>query len=141
MKIIPRKDPNAEFWNEEMETLSWDQMMAIHNEKFLTQLEYVIENSLFYKKKFADANIDINDIKGIEDIDKLPYTVKMELRDSQLEAPPLGTHMACKKTDVARIYTTSGTTGRPTFIGVTHNDIEAWREASARAFWTGGFSA
>ena len=139
MKIIQRKDPAAKFWNEEMETLSWHRMMEIHNEKFLKQLHYVTQNSLFYQKKFEQANIEIRDIKGIDDITKLPYTVKMELRDSQLEAPPLGTHMTCKMRDVARIYTTSGTTGRPTFIGVTHNDIETWREAAARAFWTGGF--
>jgi len=136
---VPRHDPDAEFWNEEMETLSWDQMMDLHNKKFMSQLKYVFGKSEFYKKKFAEANIDLGDIKGIDDITKLPYTVKMELRDSQLEAPPLGTHVACKKTDVARIYTTSGTTGRPTFIGVTHNDVEVWREAAARAFWTGGF--
>ncbi|MBW2610100.1 MAG: phenylacetate--CoA ligase family protein [Deltaproteobacteria bacterium] len=139
MKIIPRKDSNEEFWNREMETMSWEQMMELHNEKFLKQIKYIFENSEFYKNKFAEANVDLGDIKGIEDITKLPFTVKMELRDSQLEAPPLGKHMACQKSDVARIYTTSGTTGRPTFIGVTHNDIEVWREAAARAFWCGGF--
>jgi len=139
MQILPRKDPDEEYWNEEMETLSMERMMEVHDEKFLKQIKYVFENSEFYQKKFGNEGIELGDIKGIDDVAKLPFTEKVELRDSQVEAPPLGTHMACQKTDVARIYTTSGTTGRPTFIGVTHHDIEVWREAAARAFWTGGF--
>jgi len=139
MKIIPRKDPDEKYWNEEMETLSMERMMEVHEEKFLKQIKYVLENSGFYQKKFGDEGIELGDIKGIDDIVKLPFTEKMELRDSQVNYPPLGSHITCKMGDVARVYSTSGTTGRPTFIGVTHYDIEVWREAAARAFWTGGF--
>ncbi len=139
MQIIPRKDPNEKYWNEEMETLSPDGYHKVHEKAFLKQLEYVFDKSAFYQNKFGEAGIKLGDIKGLDDLSKLPFTEKMELRDSQLKHPPLGSHIACNMGDVARVYSTSGTTGRPTFIGVTHKDIEVWREAAARAFWTGGF--
>ena len=129
----------SEYYNEEMETLSAEGFHDVQEKALLRQLKYVWENSEFYQKKFADANIELSDIKGLEDLAKLPFTEKAELRDSQINNPPLGTHMACSKDQVKRVYSTSGTTGRPTFIGVTKRDIETWKEAASRAFWTGGF--
>lgn len=128
-----------EYWNEEMETLSSEKFHDVQEKAFLKQLTYVWDNSEFYKKKFHEAGLEREDIKNLEDLTKLPFTEKYELRDSQINAPPLGTHTACTMTKVNRIYSTSGTTGRPTFIGVTQHDIEAWREAVCRAIWTGGF--
>lgn len=128
-----------EFWNEEMETLSPERFHDVQEKALFKQLKYVWENSEFYKKKFAEAGVALKDIKTLEDLAKLPFTEKAELRDSQITAPPLGTHVACAVEKVKRIYSTSGTTGRPTFIGLTKRDLAAWREASCRAFWTGGF--
>ena len=128
-----------EFWNEEMETLSPEKFHEVQEKALLKQLAYVWENSTFYQKKFGDAGIGLDDIKSLEDLNKLPFTEKAELRENQLEAPPLGTHMACHPEKVKRIYSTSGTTGRPTFIGVSKRDLEVWKEAACRAFWTGGF--
>ncbi|MBW1667691.1 MAG: phenylacetate--CoA ligase family protein [Deltaproteobacteria bacterium] len=128
-----------EYWNEEMETLSPERYHDVQEKALLKQLKYVWENSAFYQKKFGEAGIELGDIKTLEDLSKLPFTEKAELRESQLEAPPLGTHIACAMEKVRRVYSTSGTTGRPTFIGVTKKDIEVWREAACRAFWTGGF--
>ncbi|MDP6178470.1 MAG: hypothetical protein QGG48_01105 [Desulfatiglandales bacterium] len=132
-------DEKSEYWNEEMETLSPERFHDVQEKALLKQLKYVFENSVFYQKKSSEAGIELNDIKGLEDLPKLPFTEKMELRDSQINDPPLGSHMACTMRDVARIYSTSGTTGRPTFIGVTDHDIAVWREAACRAFWLGGF--
>jgi phenylacetate-CoA ligase len=129
----------SEYWNEEMETLSPERFRDVQEKALLKQLKYVWENSGFYQKKFRDEGLGLGDIKGLDDISKLPFTEKSELRDSQVKAPPLGNHMACSMTKVKRVYSTSGTTGRPTFIGVTKHDTEVWREAAARAFWTGGF--
>ena len=129
----------SEYWNEEMETLPPERYHEVQEKALLKQLKYVWENSTFYQKKFKEAGIELGDIKGLDDLHKLPFTEKMELRDSQVADPPLGSHMTCTMRDVARIYSTSGTTGRPTFIGVTEHDIEVWREAACRAFWTGGF--
>ena len=122
-----------------METLTPEEYRSIHIEKLLKQLAYVSKNSLFYQKKFRESGVDVKEIKSLEDLGKLPLTEKAELRDSQLASPPLGLHMACAMQKVKRIYSTSGTTGRPTFIGLTKRDLAVWREATSRAFWTGGF--
>ena len=128
----------GEYWNKEKETLSPEKFYDVQEKALLKQLKYVWKNSAFYKKKFAETGITLSDIKKLEDISKLPFTEKAELRDSQIESPPLGTHIACHMRKVKRIYSTSGTTGRPTFIGLTKHDLMVWREASCRAFWTGG---
>ena len=131
-------DKNREYWNEEMETLSPKKFHDLQEKALLKQLKYVWKNSVFYQKKFGDAGVSLKDIKKLEDLSKLPFTEKSELRDSQIASPPLGTHIACPMGKVKRIYSTSGTTGRPTFIGLTKHDLLVWREASCRAFWTGG---
>ncbi len=133
------EDKYPEYWNEEMETLSPEKFHDVQEKALLKQLKYVWEKSAFYQKKFKDVGIELGDIKKLEDLCKLPFTEKAELRDSQINSPPLGTHIACSMQEVKRIYSTSGTTGRPTFIGLTKHDLEVWREASCRAFWTGGF--
>ncbi len=128
-----------EYWNEAMETLLAERYHEVQEKALLRQLEHVWENSAFYQKKFGDVGLELADIRSLEDLGKLPFTEKTELRESQLADPPLGTHVACPMERVKRIYSTSGTTGRPTFIGLSQHDIEVWREASCRAFWTGGF--
>jgi len=132
-------EKHAEYWNKEMETLSPERFHDIQEEALLEQLEYVWKYSVFYQHKFREAEVELGDVRRLEDLVKLPFTEKTELRDSQIAAPPLGTHMTCDREKIRRVYSTSGTTGRPTFIGLTQSDIEVWREASCRAFWTGGF--
>lgn len=127
-----------EYWNQEMETLSADRFHDVQETAFLKQLTYVWQNSTFYKKKFYEGGMELGDIRGLEDLKKLPFTMKQELRDSQIAEPPLGSHRACARDKVKRIYSTSGTTGRPTFIGLTAHDIDVWRETACRAFWTCG---
>jgi len=129
----------SEYWNEKMETLTPTEYRSIHEQKFLKQIDYIANNSLFYQEKFAAHGVDIKKVKSLSDLGNLPFTEKTELRDSQLSQPPLGFHLACPMENVKRIYSTSGTTGRPTFIGLTKHDLEVWREATSRAFWTGGF--
>jgi len=128
----------GEFWNEAAECADAATTRALHEEKLRQQLDYVGANSAFYQRKFADAGIDLSAVKTIDDLHGLPFTEKQELRDSQLAVPPYGHHIACAPTDVRRVYSTSGTTGRPTYIGLTANDLGIWREAATRAFWTNG---
>lgn len=126
------------FWNEERETLTPDEFHAVQEQALLRQLDYIWARSNFYRQKFGDAGLARGDIRTLEDLATLPFTEKAELRDSQLQAPPLGQHLACDMRAVKRIYSTSGTTGRPTYIGLTAHDIAVWREAACRAFWTCG---
>jgi phenylacetate-CoA ligase len=99
----------------------------------------VERESSFYQKKFQEAGVSAKEFNSLEDLALFPFTEKSEIRDSQLGSPPLGFHIACPMQKVKRIYSTSGTTGRPTFIGLTKHDLKVWREATSRAFWTGGF--
>ncbi len=126
------------YWNPEAETLDAAALRALHEQRLRAQLDYVAAHSNFYQRKLAAAGVDVADIARLEDLARLPFTEKSELRESQLAQPPYGEHLACAATDVKRVYSTSGTTGRPTYIGLTARDVASWREAAARAFWCAG---
>jgi phenylacetate-CoA ligase len=89
--------------------------------KFKKQLDYVFKNSPFYQKKFGEAGIEAGDIKTPDDIIKLPFTEKSNLRD----AYPLGIQAAPDE-DIVRIHSSSGTTGLPIIIPYTANDVYTW---------------
>jgi phenylacetate-CoA ligase len=99
-------------------------------------LGYVWDRSLFYQEKFQGAGVELSEIKGLEDLSKLPFTEKGELRESLASSPPLGKHAATDMATVIRVYSTSGTTGTPTYIGLTAHDRDVWRETAMRAMWT-----
>lgn len=127
------------FFNEEMETLSGDALHDLHQERFLKQVEYLYHNSPLYKDKFGKEGIQPGDIRTLEDIVKLPFTLKNELREAQMSNPPVGKHRACSEEQLSRVYSSSGTTGVPTYIGLTSDDIYAVQgEATARLCWAGG---
>ncbi|MFC1882838.1 phenylacetate--CoA ligase family protein, partial [Thermodesulfobacteriota bacterium] len=127
------------FWNSKQETLSAKEYRLVQEKAFLNELNYVWKNSAFYLQKFTEAGLGQNDIKDLDDLHRLPFTEKTELRDSQINHPPLGSHAIVPLEKVSRVYSTSGTTGRPTYIGLTQHDIKIWRESASRALWTGGF--
>lgn len=106
--------------------------------KLRRQIAYLFERSPFYQRKFNEHGIKKEDIKTIEDLQKLPFTHKEELRESQQNHPPLGAHAAVPMEDVIRIHSSSGTTGRPTYVGITRRDWEVWTEILARVLYTHG---
>lgn len=126
------------YWSEKYETCSADEYRKIQTDALLKQLRYVQQNSTFYQEKFLNAGVELGEIKELEDLHKLPFTVKTELRDSLATARPLGKHAAASISDVIRVYSTSGTTGTPTYIGLTGHDRDVWRESAMRAMWTCG---
>lgn len=132
------KSNHSAYWNKKMETLDPDRFHHIQSEALVKQLAYVRKNSLFYREKFSDAGIDIKSIKNIDHLKDLPFTVKQELRNSLLRQRPLGQHAAVSIENVIRVYSTSGTTGMPTYIGLTAKDRLLWRESANRAMWTCG---
>jgi phenylacetate-CoA ligase len=127
------------YWNRKAETLSEKDYRLVQEKAFLNELNHVWKNSIFYQQKFRAAGLKRNDINGLDDLHKLPFTEKSELRDSQINHPPLGKHAIVPLEKISRVYSTSGTTGRPTYIGLTQHDIKIWRESASRALWTGGF--
>lgn len=125
-----------EFLNEKIETMGPDELRPIQEQKFLKQIDYVWEKSQFYQKKFKDHGVERSHIKGLEDLHKLPFTEKDELRKSQEETPPLGSHCIVPIDDIIRIQSSSGTTGVPTFVGITRHDHQVWTDITARSLFS-----
>lgn len=116
----------------------YETLEELQVQKLKKQLNYVYENSLFYKQKFEEYGITPADINSLKDLEKIPFTVKEEIRESQNLQPPLGIHSAVSLDDVIRVHSSSGTTGRPTYVGITKNDYEVWTEILARVLYTHG---
>ena len=116
-------------WNKEIECMSREEMRALQSERLVKIVDYVYNNVDFYRKKMDAIGLNPADIKGIDDITKLPFTTKDDLRDNY----PFGL-FAAKQEDIVRIHASSGTTGKATVVGYTQNDIEIWSECVARCF-------
>lgn len=127
-----------EYMNPYIETLGMAELRKIQEEKFIKQLNYIWEHSPFYQRKFKEYGIKREDIRGLQDLSRLPFTEKDELRESQEKQPPLGSHAAVALDEVVRIHSSSGTTGVPTFVGITKHDHEVWTDITARSFFTQG---
>ncbi len=122
---------------DELETLPWKEVTALHDELLREELSYVMNQSDFYKKKFA--SVPITKVTSVADLPLLPFTTKDEIRESLLARPPLGLHGAAPLSDVVQIQSSSGTTGMPTFVAATRADIETWNSMGARVFFANGF--
>ena len=107
--------------------MSREEMKKLQSERLVKLVNYVYENVEFYRKRMDEAGVKPEDIKSIDDIVKLPYTTKTDLRDTY----PFGL-FAAKKEDIVRIHASSGTTGKATVVCYTKNDIDVWSECVAR---------
>jgi len=123
------------FWNEKMETLQPDALAALQLER-LKQTVNAVGSVGIYRKKMKEAGIAVSDIKSLDDLTKLPFTKKQELRDGY----PFG-FFAVPRNKVVRIHTTSGTTGKPTVVGYTRGDLDHWSELIARNMTMVGLNA
>ena len=119
-------------WAKE-ETLSREEIEQIQTKKLLKLVSYVYEKVEPYRKKMNDAGIKPEDIKGLSDLKKLPFTTKQDFRDNY----PFGL-FAVDKSELVRIHASSGTTGKPTVVGYTKNDLDMWTECVARIAAAGG---
>jgi phenylacetate-CoA ligase len=128
----------SEYWNEEVETMAHDKLANLEGELLSKEVVYIYKNSPFYRRRMRERNISPEDIKGISDLPKLPFTTKDDLRESQMEFGGLGGHQCAPKESIVRIQGTSGTTGRPLYIGLTASDADHWKELFARHAWAGG---
>ena len=102
-------------------------------ESYRAQLAYVLERSAFYREKLGPSPSE-----RLEDIAELPLTEKGELRETVTAENPFGTHLCADPSELVRIYSTSGTTGGPTFIPLTASDVENWLTGSARSYAASG---
>ncbi len=121
-----------------METLPAGEQHRLEQERLLKQLKYVAATSEMYRRKWAEAGVGIKEVKGVEDLCKLPFTTKTELRESQERRPPFGDFLASKVEEVSRVHRTSGATGRFVYTALTRADLDLTHDCGARAFWSAG---
>lgn len=114
-------------WNETKEKMSRDEMTALQGVRLVKLVDYVYHNVEFYRKKMQAKGLLPGDIKGLEDITKLPFTTKDDLRDNY----PFGL-FAVPKSQIVRVHASSGTTGKATVVGYTRRDLDIWSECVAR---------
>ncbi|MCM2357256.1 MAG: phenylacetate--CoA ligase [Geobacteraceae bacterium] len=121
------------FYNEEFETLPRPALEALQLKRLKNTLARVYANVPFYRDSFDRAGIAPDDVRGLEDLQKLPFTYKQDMRDSY----PYGL-FAAPMEEIVRIHASSGTTGKPTVVGYTRKDIDTWSELMARSFVAAG---
>ena len=107
--------------------MSRQDMKKLQSERLVKLVKYVYDNVEFYRNRMDEYGVKPEDIHSIDDITKLPYTTKNDLRDTY----PFGL-FAAPKSDIVRIHASSGTTGKATVVCYTQNDIDAWSECVAR---------
>lgn len=120
-------------WNEKMERMGAKEMERVQSERLKKIVSYVYKNCLIYKTRFDAEGVKPADLEGIGDIRILPFTVKDDMRDSYpfgLFSSPVG--------KIKEIHVSSGTTGNPTVVGYTKEDIKLWSEVMARTLCCAG---
>ena len=120
-------------WNETKECISRDELAELQSKRLVKVVNRVYHNVEYYRKKMQEAGIEPGDIRGIEDITKLPYTTKNDLRDTY----PFGL-FAAPQSDIVRVHASSGTTGKATVVGYTRRDIDIWSECVSRSLTMAG---
>ncbi len=122
-------------WNETKECMSREEMRVLQSARLVKTVERVYHNVPFYRKKMQELGLEPGDIKGIEDLQKLPFTTKSDLRDTY----PFGL-FAAPQSEIVRVHASSGTTGKATVVGYTRKDLDIWSECVARALTMAGVS-
>ena len=123
----------------EVEGRPWAEQLALDDESYRLQLAYLYERSAFYREKLAAAGFAAAGVAGgLEDIARLPLTDKRELRATCTPENPIGAHLCARPAEIVRIYSTSGTTGTPSYIPLTDGDLENWVTGSARSYAASG---
>ena len=123
----------------EIEQAPWEEQARSDAPLYLKQIEYLFERSRFYREKLERAGFATHGaVGGLEAIEGVPLTEKDELRRSRSPDEPIGAHWTASPEEIVRIYSTSGTTGTPSYIPLTSSDLEVWVRTSARSYAASG---
>ncbi len=126
----------------EVETRPWEEQLALDDESYRAQLGYLFDRSAFYREKLTAAGFEsAKTAGGLADIAQLPLTDKQEIKASCTRENPVGTHFCVGLSELVRIYSTSGTTGIPSYIPLTTGDLDNWVTGSARSYAASGVRA
>ena len=120
-------------WNKTYECMSREEMRACQGQRLVDMVERVYHNVPFYRQKMQELGLHPEDIKGIDDLKRLPFTTKQDLRDNY----PFGL-FAVPQSEIVRVHASSGTTGKPTVVGYTRRDLNTWSEVVARCMVSAG---
>lgn len=121
------------FWNENFETMPLEKMREFQAGKLRETVQWLRERVPFYKRKFDEKGVRVEDLSSLDDIRHLPFTVKNDLRDNY----PFGLCAAPMK-DLVRVHASSGTTGKPITGPYTAEDLDQWADCMARTLWAQG---
>ncbi len=122
-------------WNEAKECMSRDEKIVLQGARLVKTVDRVYHSVPFYRRKMQNIGIEPGDIRGLEDLERLPFTTKADLRENY----PFGL-FAVPQSEIIRIHASSGTTGKATVVGYTRKDLDIWSECVARAFTMAGVS-
>jgi phenylacetate-CoA ligase len=126
----------------EVETRPWPDQLKADETAYRRQVEYLHARSRFYRDKLAAAGFNSAEaVGGLGDIARLPLTEKDELRAARGDAEPIGAHLAAPMATIVRVFSTSGTTGAPSYIPLTASDLAAWVRISSRSYAASGLRA
>jgi len=120
----------------EVESRPWAEQLVLDDASYRAQLAYLLERSAFYREKLGLRSAD--EAGGLADIGSLPLTEKAELKATTSAENPVGAHLCVDRAKIVRIYSTSGTTGTPSYIPLTTEDVESWVTGSARSYAASG---
>ena len=121
-----------------VETRSWEEQLALDDTSYRAQLAYVLERSAFYREKLGVSTAE--EAGGLADMAALPLTEKYELKATATDENPVGAHLCAERSEIVRIYSTSGTTGTPSYIPLTTRDLDDWITGSARSYSASGIT-
>jgi phenylacetate-CoA ligase len=127
------KEERALIWNPAMECMAPEARGKLQVERLRALLRRVNERVPFYRKRLSEAGVNPEDVRSLEDLKRVPFTVKTDLRDHY----PFGL-FAAPMQEIVRIHASSGTTGKPTVVGYTRSDIDVWSEVMARSLVSAG---
>jgi phenylacetate-CoA ligase len=122
-----------------VETRSWEEQLALDDTSYRVQLAYLLERSAFYREKLVVSTAA--EAGGLADMAALPLTEKHELKATATDENPVGAHLCAERSEIVRIYSTSGTTGTPSYIPLTARDLDDWITGSARSYSASGITA
>jgi phenylacetate-CoA ligase len=124
------------------ESLPWAEQLALDDASYREQVAYLFERSAFYRQKLTTAGVaSAQAAGGLADIAALPLTDKAETSATRTPGNPIGAHLCASDAEIVRIYSTSGTTGTPSYIPLTASDLDNWVTGSARSYAASGISA
>jgi phenylacetate-CoA ligase len=126
----------------EVESRPWSEQLELDDASYRSQLAWLFERSAFYREKLGEAGISsVEEAGGLDDIARLPLTEKGEVKATASPENPIGAHLCVARAEIARIYSTSGTTGTPSYIPLTKDDLDNWVTGSARSYAASGVTA